>query len=205
MKSLLTPDGIPYGKKDGECAHPACTAFVDFFKHDKPPPGWATIVFNRYTPPNRKRRTPGGLASVTILVCPEHTISFVPRQLGLVARAKKLVRTIIESPFAGDVQKNLRYLRAAMRDCLLRGEAPYASHALYTQEGVLDDGKPEERALGMEAGFVWGEAGQKVAVYTDLGLSSGMQEGIRRAEERGQLVERRSLSEWVRRGEMHER
>lgn len=43
---------------------------------------------------------------------------------------------IIESPFAGDVVRNLRYLRACMRDCLRRGEAPYASHALYTQPGV---------------------------------------------------------------------
>ncbi len=48
-------------------------------------------------------------------------------------------RAIIESPFAGDVERNVRYARAAMRDCLMRRETPYASHLLYTQEGVLDD------------------------------------------------------------------
>ena len=51
-------------------------------------------------------------------------------------------RVIIESPFAGDVDRNLRYARAAMRDCLLRGESPYASHLLYTQPGVLNDDIP---------------------------------------------------------------
>ena len=36
-----------------------------------------------------------------------------------------MIRVIIESPYAGDVEKNLRYLRAAMHDCLMRGEAPF--------------------------------------------------------------------------------
>ena len=36
---------------------------------------------------------------------------------------------VVESPYAGDVEANLAYLRRAMRDCLLRGEAPFASHA----------------------------------------------------------------------------
>lgn len=45
-------------------------------------------------------------------------------------------RVVIESPFAGDVELNLRYLRACMHHCLKSGEAPYASHALYTQPGV---------------------------------------------------------------------
>ena len=62
---------------------------------------------------------------------------------------------IIESPYAGNVPLNLLYLRACMRDCLSRGEAPFASHALYTQPGVLDDGDPAERAHGIEAGFAW--------------------------------------------------
>jgi hypothetical protein len=60
---------------------------------------------------------------------------------------------ILESPYAGDVEANMRYARAAMRDSLMRGEAPFASHLLYTQEGVLLDSVPEERTLGIEAGF----------------------------------------------------
>lgn len=52
---------------------------------------------------------------------------------------------IIESPFAGDVEKNTRYARACVRDSLLRGEAPIASHLLYTQGGILNDDVPAER------------------------------------------------------------
>ena len=69
-----------------------------------------------------------------------------------------------------------------MRDCLLRGEAPYASHALYTQPGVLDDGDPESRKLGMTAGFSWRQVADATIVYTDLGTTDGMRAGIERAE-----------------------
>ncbi|MBK3780445.1 hypothetical protein G3A43_09420 [Paraburkholderia aspalathi] len=100
---------------------------------------------------------------------------------------------LIESPFAGDEAANLTYLRAAMRDCLLRGEAPFASHALYTQAGVLDDKVPEERKLGIEAGLLWGACAEKTVVYQDLGISSGMKYGIERARKDGREVEFRSI------------
>jgi hypothetical protein len=100
---------------------------------------------------------------------------------------------IIESPYAGDVERNLRYLRACLRDSLMRGEAPFASHALYTQPGVLDDGVPEERERGMVAGFEWGAVATCVAVYTDAGISMGMRRGIERAREAGQPVVARSI------------
>lgn len=102
-------------------------------------------------------------------------------------------RVIVESPFAGNVEYNLRYLRACLRDCLLRGEAPFASHALYTQEGVLDDGKPHEREHGIAAGFAWREAADKTVVYHDLGISGGMRYGIEHAERCGHEVEYRYL------------
>ena len=39
-------------------------------------------------------------------------------------------RVIVESPYAGDIETNVAYARAALRDCLSRGEAPIASHLL---------------------------------------------------------------------------
>ena len=89
---------------------------------------------------------------------------------------------IIESPFAGDIARNLRYLRAAMRDCLLRGEAPFASHALYTQPGVLDDGDASHRDLGITAGFAWKQMAEATVVYTDLGVTAGMVHGLKAAQ-----------------------
>ncbi|MER9506029.1 hypothetical protein [Mesorhizobium sp. M0579] len=103
---------------------------------------------------------------------------------------------ILESPYAGDIEKNVAYARAAMRDCLARGDAPAASHLLYTQPGVLDDGEPEERARGIDAGLAWGAVASATVVYADLGISRGMAEGIARAEAEGRPVEYRRLEAW---------
>jgi hypothetical protein len=106
-------------------------------------------------------------------------------------------RVIVESPYAGDIGANVAYARACLRDCLLRGEAPLASHLLYTQPGVLDDAIPEERELGIRAGLVWGWAAYATVVYGDRGISAGMQKGIRAAEEEGRPVEYRTLKTWA--------
>lgn len=105
---------------------------------------------------------------------------------------------VVESPFAGDVERNLRYLNAAMKDCLERGEAPYASHGLYPLEagGPLDDQDPQEREWGIQAGFQWRQVADATVVYTDFGISRGMQYGIDDAEERGVPVEYRALEEF---------
>lgn len=100
---------------------------------------------------------------------------------------------ILESPYAGDVERNVSYARACMADCLRRGEAPYASHLLYTQPGVLDDTIASERALGINAGFAWGEVAAARVVYTDLGISGGMTAGIAEAKRLGQPVEYRAI------------
>ncbi len=104
-----------------------------------------------------------------------------------------MIRVIIESPYAGNVDRNLRYLRACMHDCLMRGEAPFASHGLYTQPGVLDDDHPDERTKGIQAGFAWREFANLTVVYTDEGTTEGMTRGIRHAGQFGQPVEYRSL------------
>lgn len=95
-----------------------------------------------------------------------------------------------------ELRRNLSYARACMKDCLQRGEAPFASHLLYTQEGVLDDTVPEEREWGIQAGFAWRQVAQKTVVYTDLGISKGMQYGIDDAAKRGSPVEFRTLPGW---------
>jgi len=101
-------------------------------------------------------------------------------------------RVLIESPYAGDVENNIAYARKCMRDSLDRGEAPFASHLLYTQHGILDDYDPRERKLGIEAGLIWGACASLTAVYIDLGISDGMKLGIKRAiQERRPVVWRK--------------
>ncbi len=107
-------------------------------------------------------------------------------------------RVIVESPYAGDVERNTTYARAALRDCLLRGESPIASHLLYTQPGVLDDAIPEERQLGIDAGLAWGVEAEATVCYVDFGVSAGMKYGIERAEREGRRVEQRTMEMVVR-------
>lgn len=108
-----------------------------------------------------------------------------------------MIRVILESPYAAPtpagVERNLRYLRACMRDCLLRGESPYASHGLYTQPGVLDDRNREDRQLGIAAGFEWRSAADKTVIYVDLKITDGMRAGVDSARDMRQLVEERSI------------
>jgi hypothetical protein len=81
-------------------------------------------------------------------------------------------KVIIESPYRGDIERNKAYLKICMLDSIDRGEAPCASHKLYTD--VLDDNDPEERRLGMDLGFAWLQAADLVAFYSDFGFSGGM-------------------------------
>jgi hypothetical protein len=104
-------------------------------------------------------------------------------------------RVIVETPYRGDVARNMRYLRDAQRDCIGRGEAPFASHRMYTD--ALDDDDPVERDLGVALGFEWGLVAHATVAYTDLGISTGMGLGIAHARMAGRPVELRSLPGWA--------
>jgi hypothetical protein len=112
-------------------------------------------------------------------------------------RLSDMLLVLIESPFAGDVNTNIKFARACMRDSLSRGEAPFAPHLLYTQKEILDDDIPEERNWGIEAGLAWGKYARKTAVYTNLGITSGMEIGIQRAIEEEREIEYRELDAWI--------
>jgi hypothetical protein len=117
---------------------------------------------------------------------------------------------VIESPLGSrpdgtrcgqaEYERNVEYLDACILDSLRRGEAPFASHGLYP--GPLNDAKPDERKLGMEAGFVIASALHAGAdaprvFYMDRGETPGMAQGRIQAERIGQKVlERRLGGEW---------
>jgi hypothetical protein len=103
-----------------------------------------------------------------------------------------LIPVILESPFAGPTERiraeHARYLEACILDCLTkRGYAPFASHGLYPR--VLDDMVATDRALGMLAGFAWIALADHTVVYTDRGISGGMQAGITAAVLAGKRIE----------------
>jgi hypothetical protein len=101
---------------------------------------------------------------------------------------------VVESPFADPTpegrEKKSRYLSACLADCLARGEAPFASHGLYTRPGVLDDDVPQERERGIRTGFAWRRVASGTAVYCDLGVSLGMLAGM--ADARREWARRRT-------------
>lgn len=80
-----------------------------------------------------------------------------------------------------------------MRDCLMRGDAVFASHLLYTQDGILDDSIQEEREIGIQAGFKIGQFANRRVFYVDRGITSGMAWGLEHATEIGQPCEARRL------------
>lgn len=118
------------------------------------------------------------------------------------------MRTVIlETPFAGegetfeerdlDREVNIEFGRACLHDCFVNyNEAPFASHLLYTQEGVLDDDNPEQRRRGIAAGLAVGDCLEATVVYVNRGISEGMAEGIKRAAYAGRPVEIRWLLGW---------
>lgn len=106
---------------------------------------------------------------------------------------QKMRLVILESPYAGDIVTNVNYARACVRDSLSRGEAPIASHLLYTQPGILRDEVDSERQWGIDAGLAWRGCSEATVVYTDRGISKGMQYGIAAAVDAGKPVEYREL------------
>jgi hypothetical protein len=105
-------------------------------------------------------------------------------------------KVVIESPYkatdAYSIEQHKRYLEFAMQDALRRGEAPFASHMLYTD--VLDDDNAVERSQGIQAGLIWGECCDYVAVYRDMGISSGMKLGMDHWDKLGKRVEWRTIA-----------
>ena len=105
-------------------------------------------------------------------------------------------RVVVESPYKGGFftrLRNIGYARAALRDCIKRGEAPIASHLLLTQPGVLKDYVANERKTGIAAGHAWIPVAEAVVFYVDYGMSSGMYEASKVAWANNIPVEYRRL------------
>lgn len=105
----------------------------------------------------------------------------------------------IESPYKGknetEMRRNLLYARFCVRDCLLRGEIPLASHLFFTQPGMVDDRIRLEikRANDAEKILIESLPNVSTVVYSDLGITSRMKKRIGEAKQRGRNIEYRVL------------
>ena len=105
---------------------------------------------------------------------PLYDVGQVFLRWGTQGRASMIEREpiVIESPYAGDVERNLPYLQRCIKDSIERGEAPFASHQMYTQ--ALDDKSHQGRLVGIECGYAYLILIRRQIFYTDLGWSPGM-------------------------------
>jgi len=79
---------------------------------------------------------------------------------------------MIESPYAGDISRNLLYAREALHWAIDEGVAPLCSHLLYTQ--VLDDSKPIARAMAFQIHKALYNRIDEAWFFLDYGMSPGM-------------------------------
>ena len=101
-------------------------------------------------------------------------------------------RVIIESPYAGDIYDNTQYLKRCLRDSIDCGEAPLASHLIYPF--VLREDLKDERQLGIELGYEWWAAADRIVFYMDKGWSAGMEKAASRARYLRKTIEFRTLT-----------
>jgi hypothetical protein len=103
------------------------------------------------------------------------------------------MRVVIESPFAGDIQRNRTYARLCMNISLTEhDESPLAFHTIYTQ--CLSDSDPMHRKMGIERSFPWYEVAEKIVYMVDRGISTGMHDGFFEAKRLGRDIEFRTAS-----------
>lgn len=115
---------------------------------------------------------------------------------------ERLTPVSIESPLNPDktlppderevkLRSNMRYARECMMDSIMRGEAPFASHLLYTQ--VLDDDNMAQRIAGLALGHAWRLKAELIVFYIDWGMSAGMLDAKALAEANNIPCEERRL------------
>lgn len=100
-------------------------------------------------------------------------------------------RVFLASPYAGDTVTHVAYAKRAMAHSLCQGEAPFLPHLLYPS--VLDDKNPQQRAESLSAGLAWLQIACCLVVYTDYGISKGMNLKMIRARDLGMHVEERTI------------
>jgi hypothetical protein len=96
-------------------------------------------------------------------------------------RALRAFRPIVYicSPYAGEIEKNVKAAQNYSRFALDKGYIPIAPHLLFPQ--FLDDANPRERQLGLFFGNALMSKCSEVWVFGDH-ISAGMEAEIKRAK-----------------------
>lgn len=105
------------------------------------------------------------------------------------------LKILVISPYSGEEdikQANIAYARQCCRMLIKEGYSPLAPHLLYPQ--FLNDDIPEERSLGMVLGRNLVPKFDEAIVFTDRGMSEGMQADIAWCSRKGVPISFKKLS-----------
>ena len=102
-------------------------------------------------------------------------------------RALRAFRPIVYicSPYAGEIEKNVKAAQGYSRFAVEKGYIPLAPHLLFPQ--FLDDNKPKERELGLFFGNAILSKCAEMWVFGDR-ISEGMEAEIKRATWKGYRI-----------------
>ena len=102
-------------------------------------------------------------------------------------RALRAFRPIVYicSPYAGDIEKNVKAARGYSRFAVDKGFIPVAPHLLFPQ--FMNDGDPDERELGLFFGNVLMSKCSEIWVFGS-NISAGMIAEIDRAKRKNQHI-----------------
>jgi hypothetical protein len=88
---------------------------------------------------------------------------------------------VLESPYSGsneqEIQDNIEYAWKCLQDSCAKGEAPFASHLMYTRtkdRHIKDGDGWITREEGLKRCEAWRAAADLTVFYTDRGWSRGM-------------------------------
>lgn len=80
------------------------------------------------------------------------------------------------SPYKGDILANTLRARQICRNLTLLNYAPFAPHVIYPL--FLQEGRPNERRLGIACGMAWMESADMVFVCESTKTTEGMKNEI---------------------------
>lgn len=102
---------------------------------------------------------------------------------------------VVESPYAGDIERNTEFARNVCRALVWEGWNPYASHLFFTQ--FLDEHNPLERKIGIELGIEWTFLAHTAFFCTreDEEWSPGMQQAFKSHKHRKVRCVKRTYSQ----------
>ena len=100
-------------------------------------------------------------------------------------------RIFVCSPYAGNVEANVKIAEDICKDMVRLGYAPFAPHLFYTR--FLDDGNITDRKLGIICGQTFMEICDEVCLYSQNGISDGMNSDLDYAKSLGKPIKEYSF------------